>query len=277
MKFSPTPPLKLLRRLARSVEANGVRGAIVHSYQRLFHSLSNHGFAGTWERAFRKAPTSSVVEQPEPAHPFDLLHGTDTGGYISGDSLHANSLSNFYSTAYLGIAPSAFRQALASLHLQFEEFTFVDLGCGKGRALIVAAEFPFRHLLGVEFVPELCRIAHANIASNPQWAARISILNQDASRVIYPNTPLVVFLFDPFLAPVLRRVLANLERQLRKSPRETYLLYANNPRYTKVLDRFPFLREVSETPHMLSPEDAAVDRFRLTHEKFTLYFADLTR
>ena len=277
MKFSPTPPLLLLRRLARSIETNGVRGAIVHSYRRLFRSLGEHGLSGTWERAFRKAPTSAVVEEPEPIHPFDLLHGTDTGGYISGASLHANSLSNLYSTAYLGIAPSAFRQAIASLHLQLEEFTFLDLGCGKGRALIVAAQFPFRRLLGVEFVPELCRIAQANIASNPKWAVRISILNQDASRVTYPDTPLVIFLFDPFLAPVLRPVLANLERQLRQSPRETYLLYANNPRYTQVLDRFPFLREVSEISFPLSPEDAAVDRFRLTHENFTLYFADLTR
>jgi hypothetical protein len=84
-------------------------------------------------------------------------------------------------------------------------------------------------------------------------------------------------MFHPFLAPVLRRVLANLETQLRKSPRATYLLYARNPRYTHVLEKFPFLQELSETAHPLSSEDAAVDHFRLTHEQFTLYSANLTR
>ena len=73
----------------------------------------------------------------------------------------------------------------------------------------------------------------------PEWASRITVINEDAAKVTYPETPLVVFLFSPFFAPVLRRVLANLERQLRRAPRETYLLYANNPRFTKVLKRFP--------------------------------------
>jgi SAM-dependent methyltransferase len=277
VKFSPTPLLKLLRRLARSVEANGVRGAVAHSCSRFVRSLRNHGLSGTWERAFRKAPTAPVDREPEPPNPFDLLHGTDTGGYVSGADIQADSLSNLYSTAYLGIAPSAFTQAISALPIQYEKFTFVDLGCGKGRALIVAAQFPFRDLLGVEFAPDLCRIAHANLAINPDWAARISILNQDATDVVYPETPLVIFLFDPFLAPVFRRVLANLERQLHRSPRETYLLYANNPRYTKVLDRFPFLHEISETRYPLSFEDILVDPFHFTHERFTLYSAQLTR
>ena len=83
-------------------------------------------------------------------------------------------------------------------------------------------------------------------------------------------------MFHPFLAPVLRRVLANLEKQLRNSPRTTYLLYAHNPGYTHVLEKFPFLHELSETAHPLSAEDAAVDRFGLPHERFTLYSAVLT-
>jgi hypothetical protein len=84
-------------------------------------------------------------------------------------------------------------------------------------------------------------------------------------------------MFHPFLAPILRRALANLERQLRRSPREVYLLYGRNPRYTKVMDKFPFLREISETAYPLSPEDAAVDYFNLTEERFTLYSVDLSR
>jgi SAM-dependent methyltransferase len=277
MKFTPIPPLLLLRRLVRSVEKNGVRGAIVHSYRRLFRSLSNHGLSGTLGRAFRKAPTAPQTQEPKPPHPFDLLHGTDTGGYISGADLQSVSLSALYISAYIGIAPSVLTQAISALPLKPEDFTFIDLGCGKGRALMVASQFPFRHLLGVEIASDLCTVARANIATNPDWAARISILNEDATTVTYPDGPLLIFMFHPFLAPVLRRVLANLERQLRRSPRETYLLYGRNPRYAKVMDRFPFLREVSETSYPLSAEEAAVDYFNLTHERFTFYSVDLSR
>src|SRR5579859_2628437 len=277
MKFRPSQPLKLLRRLVRSIEANGVRGAIVHSIQRLFRSLKNHGLRGTLNRAFIKAPVVPGVEAPEPPHPFDLQYGTDTSGYTSSAELHGNTLSSLYTTAYVGIAPSALLSALSSLKIDYGEFTFVDVGCGKGRAILLAAQFPFRRLLGVEIAPELCVIARANVTLRPEWADRSSILNEDAVSVTYPEGPLVIFMFHPFLAPVLRRVLANLETQLRKSPRTTYLLYARNPHYTHVLEKFPFLQELSETAHALSSEDAAVDRFHLTHEQFTLYSANVMR
>jgi SAM-dependent methyltransferase len=276
MRFRPTPPLLMLRRLVRSVEDNGIRGAAVHSYQRLVRSLRNHGFKGTFDRAFRKAPTAPAPAETAPTHPFDLLHGTDTGGYISGAALEADSLSNLYSTAYLGTAPSALTQAIHSLPIQPRHFSFVDLGCGKGRALMVAAQFPFRNLIGVEFVPGLCDIARDNIARKAEWAARISILNQDATAVTYPETPLVLYLFDPFLAPVLRRVLTNLERQLRRSPRETWILYANKPRTIEVVERFPFLREISQTAYTLTPEDSAADQFHQTHWNITVYSSTIT-
>jgi SAM-dependent methyltransferase len=186
-------------------------------------------------------------------------------------------MSGLYITAYAGIAPSALKQAIAGLPYRLEEFAFIDLGCGKGRALMVASDFPFRRLVGVEIASELCDSARANIARSPEWQARISILNEDATTCTYPDGPLLIFMFHPFLAPVLRRALANLERQLRRSPREVHLLYGRNPRYTKVMEKFPFLREISETAYSLSPEDAAVDYFNLTEERFTLYSVDLSR
>jgi SAM-dependent methyltransferase len=276
VKFRPSPLLQLLRRLARSIDANGVRGAILHSWQRLFRSLKSHGLRGTLRRAFIKAPTVAGEPAPEPAHPFDLHHGTDTGGYYSSAELHGKTLSSFYTTAYYGIAPSALASALSDLNINYSEFTFADVGCGKGRAIVVAAQFPFHSLWGVELSPELCEIARANLALRPEWANRSSIIHEDAASVTYPEGPLLIFMFHPFLAPVLRRVLANLETQLRKSPRTTYVLYARNPRYTEVLEKFPFLQEISETTHSLSAEDAAVNRWG-PREQFTLYSAVLTR
>lgn len=280
MRFVPTPPLLLYRRFVRSIDENGFRGALVHAYRRLARSLGNHGLRGTLERAFVKAPVPAVSAEPvkgRPPDPFDLAHGTDTGGYISGAAMRSVSMSAVYITAYAGIAASAFNQAIANLPITPEKYTFVDLGCGKGRALFLAAQFPFPRLVGVELATDLCEIAWTNIATNPDWASRISVLNEDATTFKYPEGLLLVYFFHPFLAPVLRRVLANLERQLRRSPRETYVLYARNPHYTEVLKRFPFLREIRETSYPYSPEDIAAGYFDMTHESFTLYSADLTR
>lgn len=259
-----------------SVETFGVRGAIGHSYDRLRRSLSNHGLRGTLERAFRKAPPAPEVEQLRPADPFDQLHGTDTSGKMTPSTLPGVSQSALYLTAYIGVPYSSLTEALSHLPLQPADFTFVDLGCGKGRALLVAAQFPFRRILGVELAANLCAVAQANIASKPEWASHISVLNQDAATVTFPEGPLLIFLFNPFFAPVLRRVLANLESQLRRAPRETYVLYAANPRF-KVLTQFPFLREVSEATYSIDPEEAAADRFNGTETSFTLYAADLNR
>ena len=143
---------------------------------------------------------------------------------MSGAYFSAISLSSIYTTGYSAATPSAFTQALSALPIRYEDFTFVDIGCGKGRALMIAAEFPFQRLLGVEIGPGLCEIARANVATVPGLAARVSIVNEDATSVAYPDGPLLLFLFNPFLAPVLRRVLRNLERQLRHSPRPAYLL-----------------------------------------------------
>ncbi|HEX3680568.1 MAG TPA: class I SAM-dependent methyltransferase [Galbitalea sp.] len=265
----------LLRRLVRSIETNGLRGAVAHSFRRLESSLRTHGLSGTLERAFRKPPAAPRRKTQAINHPFDTLHQVDTGGYISGAEMPSVSLSSLYATAYLGIAPSTFMQALSILDFDLGRFSFVDLGCGKGRALMLAAEFPFQQLLGVEIVPELCQIARENIAKNPVWRDRITVLNADAAEVQLPDGPLLIFLFDPFLSAVLRRVLANLERQLRANPREVYLLYANNPGFQHVMQRFPFLREVWDTRYDLSPEDLAADPLPSASRRYTLYFADV--
>jgi hypothetical protein len=133
---------------------------------------------------------------PPQSHPFDLLHGVETSGFIPGENIPAISLSALYSTAYTGISPSALTQALSELPIRCGDFTFVDLGCGKGRALMVAAQFPFPHFLGVELASELCNVARANVATDPNWADRISIVNQDATKVIFPHGPLLVYLLQ---------------------------------------------------------------------------------
>lgn len=230
-------------------------------------------------RASIRGDEPQAVEPPDACfgvrHPFDVAHGTDTSGYIAGGTLRerrgVGSFAEFYNTAYYAISPSSLSQAVE--HIPgwpggLQDFTFVDLGCGKGRALLVAAQYRFNAVLGVELSGTLCRIAAANTRLEP----RISVREGDAAEVSYPASPLVVFLYHPFLAPVLRRVLRNLEEQLRRSPRPVFLLYAN-PTYPGVMARFPFLREVWHFGFDLSEEDAAADRHGVRTERYQLFEA----
>jgi SAM-dependent methyltransferase len=291
MKYRPTPLLLLFRSFLRSVDKDGIHGAMAYFSRRLVLSVKNYGLRGTFEREFIQAPqmASSESSQPLMPHPFDLHHGTDTGGRISGARLDALTLSSIYTTVYLATPPSTLQPALAALPVKHEDFTFVDIGCGKGRALMVAAQFPFRRLIGVEISPELCQIARANVALNPAWKDRISIVNQDAIKFHYPEGALVLFAYYPFLTTILRRVLMNLKRQLRRSPRPAYLLFADlyatdadvlgniNPRYRQLMNSSLFLQEISDKVYPLSTEDTAAEPSGSKVSRFLLYSAGIVR
>jgi SAM-dependent methyltransferase len=111
-----------------------------------------------------------------------------------------------------------------------ESCTFVDLGCGKGRALLVATEFPFRAILGVELSPRLARIARRNAAligqRHPQRTA-VSVAVGDASVFPLPEGDLVIFLYHPFDAELMALVVAGIERALAAERRSVYVIYYN--------------------------------------------------
>ena len=56
-----------------------------------------------------------------------------------------------------------FSRAMEILAPRYEGFTFVDLGSGKGRVLLLAALRPFRRVIGVEISASLHTRAQANV------------------------------------------------------------------------------------------------------------------
>ncbi|HEX3467874.1 MAG TPA: class I SAM-dependent methyltransferase, partial [Candidatus Elarobacter sp.] len=91
--------------------------------------------------------------------------------------------------------------------------TFVDLGAGMGRVVLLAARRPFRAVIGVEISPALVEIARENLASarDPRRVARdVKIVRADAAAYAPPRGDLVVYLYNPFRGPVLDAVLARL-------------------------------------------------------------------
>jgi len=148
----------------------------------------------------------------------------------------ARLLGTFYSP-YQPTEPTLFREMMASLPIAFEQFTFVDLGSGKGRTLLLASEYPFKKIVGVELIAELHRAAEENIRayhSATERCSQIEAVCADASEFRFPAEPLVLYLFNPLPESGLRRLIAGLEKSLAANPRTVYVLY-HNPLHEHVI------------------------------------------
>lgn len=135
------------------------------------------------------------------------------------------------------------------VRLDFPRFIFIDLGSGKGRTLLMASDYPFRSIVGVELLPALHRTAQENIAkyrSASQKCFAIESICGDATDFACPAEAIVLFLFNPLPESGLRSVIANLEKSLREHPRSFYVLY-HNPLLEHVLGESAGLRKVGGT------------------------------
>jgi SAM-dependent methyltransferase len=158
---------------------------------------------------------------------YDWEHRVNTTSGTVG--WRARLLGMFHSP-YQATDPALFREMMASLPIEFDKFTFVDLGSGKGRTLLMASEYPFRRIVGVELIAELHRAAEENIRayhSATQSCSKIEAICADACEFVFPETPLVLYLFNPLPGSGLRRVMVNVEKSLTANPRPVYLLYHN--------------------------------------------------
>lgn len=169
-------------------------------------------------------------------HPFDVENGVRTSGLVAGRHLKSGHRHDRHATAYFGVAPSVFaalvrRWQKSRPTAPIEDFTFVDLGAGMGRAVLLAAEMPFRAVVGVELHPGLTKIARRNLAAwRTAGRARTSMrmVCGDATDFAFPAGPCLAFLFNPFGAAVMRRLLKKLAAGFAGRPGQLDLIYVNH-------------------------------------------------
>jgi SAM-dependent methyltransferase len=155
-----------------------------------------------------------------------------------------------FHSAYQPTEPALFKEMMASLKIDFQEFTFIDIGSGKGRVLLMAADYPFRRILGIELLPALHRVAQENLSaykSDSQQCFALETVCGDAREFIFPAEPIMLYLFNPLPELALIEVVANLDHSLRQFPRVVYLLY-HNPLLEHVLAKQPAFNKIGGTP-----------------------------
>lgn len=178
---------------------------------------------------------------------FDFDHGVDTTWATV--SLRTRVREWLSGGQYQPSEPILFREIIESLPVTTDGFTFIDLGSGKGRTLLMASSFPFRRIVGMELLEELNAIALANIArygNDEQRCFAIESYAGDARYFKFPGEPTILYLFNPFPRHIWREVLANLHGSLRVAPREVFVVY-HNPVHEDILKVQGWLREVKRT------------------------------
>ncbi|MDH4036426.1 MAG: class I SAM-dependent methyltransferase [Candidatus Krumholzibacteria bacterium] len=161
-------------------------------------------------------------------HAFDRRFGTETARVVENDALTDVSLpARAHGIRYEPTRAHPLRRALKAAGIPTAG-TFVDLGCGKGRVLMLAVEYGFARVTGVDYSASLCEIARRNLdvlraRTGRRFQATVAPI--DAADYAFQRDDTVVFLFNPFDGAVLRRVLDNLNASLREHPRELHLIY----------------------------------------------------
>lgn len=193
--------------------------------QKLLHSLAKRGIAGTIKRM--GLYIRDILRWYLDAR-FDRRYGVDTSGKLSLNELKIDSTNVSEATWYEPVPTLCFERLIRELSIDFEKYIFIDFGSGRGRALLLAADYPFARVIGVEFSSELHAVALQNIITykNPkQRCFQIESVCIDAVDFELPQVPSVLFFYSPFKASVFNKVIDNLMKSLKKCPRRIYILY----------------------------------------------------
>ncbi len=160
---------------------------------------------------------------------FDLWHNVHTRANAVDLAGQFDTTSGYW---YLPTRPSVIRRVLRDLPIRdHRESVFIDFGSGKGRVLLIAAEYSFKEIIGIERRPSLHGIAANNLRSQKRFhqsSHSTKLLNRDAIDFEFPDENMVLYFFNPFGSEILRRILESLQVQIQRTGRDVLLVMVNS-------------------------------------------------
>ena len=210
-----------------------------------------------WKQVLKRFVPEPVVAATRPVRfyfrpqrRFDRRFKVHTDGMIEPEEFDVEGSNVAHASGYEPTPAPPFLRILRSIPLEYERYTFADLGSGKGAALLYAAEFPFKRIIGIEFSPLLHRIAERNLANYRSRTIRTMkcrdcrSLCMDVTTWPIPPEPTLFYLFNPFTGKVLDTVVARLGRSLQDHPRDVVVIYYHPLSRHAAWDHADFLRQV---------------------------------
>ncbi|MFD5558625.1 class I SAM-dependent methyltransferase [Streptomyces sp. NPDC127068] len=160
---------------------------------------------------------------------FDALFGVETSRPVEPWEIREADDSTLVNNSRYSPTPvQTIRQVISAANVRYESMSFVDFGSGKGRVLLVAADYPFRRIIGVEFSAELCETARKNIGQYSEVSGSpqtFEVVCQDAREFDIPDDAGFFYFYEPFSTAVAERVIDNIEASLARAPRTAVLCF----------------------------------------------------
>lgn len=155
-------------------------------------------------------------------------YGINTTGADELKKLAGTGIDISHATIYMPVSYILLKNIFDQLPLKPRKH-FLDIGCGKGRALCVAAYNHFEKVSGVDFSDNLCQQAKKNLDKIKQTlpSLQFSIDIKNAEDFVIPQDTDCIFLFNPFDGVIMEKVVNNIVESLDKKPRELDVVYAN--------------------------------------------------
>ena len=157
---------------------------------------------------------------------FDNWYRLDTRVEVAVQDLDISQEDKQHAEKYKATRARYFRKLMKRLQLT-PDGVFVDVGCGKGRILLLAAEHGFGRVVGLEISPNLSEIAQRNIAAykqNAQSTASISVVCTNILHHQFKHEETVFFLYSPFEREVTQQFLEMVRESIRQNPRSVFLV-----------------------------------------------------
>lgn len=203
-------------------------------YGKVYRSLRQDGFSVTWYRAitslrfrlFRNQDRAFVQQ-----HHVETLEDAEINeiGHITGENRSFGFRYVASPVCQVRCIAHSVAQDLRRNGKSLNDCTFIDYGSGKGQALMAAAKFPFREVIGIEFARQLHVQAEKNLHTfrhHNKNTPAIRSIEADATEFELPNNVCLVYLFNPFAESVLRQVLQRVTERLERSEEPVYIMYS---------------------------------------------------
>ncbi len=154
---------------------------------------------------------------------FDRPLGVDTTSEVALSDLGLGDAErvDYEPSGWLGV-----RRALARLDVRRDD-VFLDLGSGKGRVVLQAAQRPFRRVVGVELAGALHDIALRNVASARAklCCQDVELVRADVTDYRVPDDVTVVYMCNPFRGDTFDAAARALIDSVDRAPRTLRLIY----------------------------------------------------